>query len=370
MAITALATQNTTIGPAQFADMTEVLTARFKVDGPTHLKPTLGGGGVVQVSAGAGTVGGSRVRSTAVESVTIPAVSAGQTWYSVCLRVDWSTSVGKIVAVKGTSSAVSINSTGSADPAKINRIPGVMYDALICNVLRTPSGVTVLNDMRMYGGDGGPYIVSDNALSSPASLDARPGTWIATEKALLTKRLDSDGVWRAVGTESNPWKQWTPTIRFHGKEAPDLGKSGGGSPVSLGTGGEASGRYRVVDGMLDGFISATTGAGANFGIGALSFDLPLACVGWQPDVWSDGHIWFAKTTTLGDRDLDFPAQALIKAGWMQAQMFTPERGTASNMMPHINSWDGGAGTGFPFVLGGWSTGSVYSFHVAYPVEER
>lgn len=368
MAITALATQNTTIGPAQFADMTEVLTARFKVDGPTHLKPTVGSGGTVSVSSGAATAGGSRVRSTATETVTIPSVSSGQVWYSVCLRIDWSTSAVQLVAVRGSSSSVTINNSSSPNPSAVNRIPGVLYDALICNVLRTRTGIGALTDMRMYGGDGGPYIVSDGALSSPGSLDARPGTWIATDQSVFTKRLDTDGVWRVVGTQSNPWKMWTPTIRYHGMTPTNVG-TGNGTVASLGTGGQASGRYRVVDGLLDGFVSVTTGAGANFGTGALTFDLPAACASWQPDTWSEGHIWFAKTTTLGDRDLDFQSQALIKSGWTRGQMFVPEKGSSSIMVPHISSNKGGPGEGLPFILGGWSTGSVYSFHIAYPVED-
>ena len=156
-------------------------------------------------------------------------------------------------------------------------------------------------------------------------------------------------------------------MRYYGNNVTGFGTSGG-TVAGLGTGGTATGRYRIVDGLLDGFVSITTGAGAQFGVGALTFDLPLPCASWQPDTWSEGHIWFAKTTTSGDRDLDFHAQALVKAGWVRAQMFAPVAGNASNLMPHINSNTGAAGEGFPHILGGWSTGSVYTFHICYPVD--
>nr|DAK57389.1 MAG TPA: hypothetical protein [Caudoviricetes sp.] len=366
MAITALATQNTTIGPAQFADMTEVLTARFKVDGANHLKPSIGYSGAVSVSAGAGTAGGSRVRSTGTETVTIPSVSFGQMWYSVCLRVDWSTSVAQLVAIKGTSSSLNINTSSAPNPNSVNRIPGVMYDALICNVLRTPTGISSLMDMRMVGGDGGPYIVSDACMGSPGSLDARPGTWIATDQSVLTKRLDADGVWRPVGTQSNPWKTWTPTLRYYGKDAPN-GVSGG-TVASLGN-GYMSGRYRIVDGMLDGYAYIYPGvSGANLGVGVITMDLPVACANWQEDTWSMGHL-FSTTSYGGDKNLDWHMEMLVKKGWTRGLLFAPFSGLNNDMKPYqmANGVDPKGGTSIPRLASGIPIGPI-TMHVNYPVD--
>lgn len=365
MAISALATQNTTIGPAQFADMTEVLTARFKVDGPTHLKPTLGASGSVTVSSGAGTAGGTRIRSTGTETISIPTVSSGQVWYSVCLRVDWSTSVVQLVAVKGTSSSVTINTSSSPNPASVNRIPGVMYDALICNVLRTPTGISTLNDMRMTGGDGGPYIVSNEAMDSPASLDARPGTWIATDQSVLTKRLDTDGVWRPVGTQSNPWKTWTPTLYYHSTSSPD-GKTGG-TVATHGNGGYAVARYRIVDGMFDGWVYIQPGStGALWGDGPLTIQLPVACADWQEDTWSMGHLYTFGYG--GDGNYDWHIEALVKRGWTRALLFANPSELNSRLQTMRTATKGkGTGSGIPYIRNGFTVGTI-TLRLSYPVD--
>lgn len=366
MAITALATQNTTIGPAQFADMTEVLTARFKVDSMNDLRPSVGSYGSVSVSAGAGTAGGSRVRSTGTETISIPSVSFGQMWYSVCLRINWSTSAVQLVAIKGTSTGLSINQSSAPNPNAVNRIPGVMYDALICNVLRTPTGISSLMDMRMVGGDGGPYIVSDACMGSPGSLDARPGTWIATDQSVLTKRLDADGVWRPVGTQSNPWKTWTPTLRYYEQSIPN--GSSGGTVAGLGN-GYSSGRYRIVDGMLDGYVYIYPGvSGANFGSGLMTMDLPVACADWQEDTWSMGHLY---TTTAygGDKNLDWHIEMLVKKGWTRGMLFAPFSGSFNDMKGYqvLDAYTKKDGSGIPRLATGKPIGPI-TMHVNYPVD--
>lgn len=367
MAITALATQNTTIGPAQFADMIAPLKVGFKVDSPNDLKPSFSGH-TVTITAGSGNAGGTRIKATTSHSVTVPSVSSGQMWHAICLRIDWSSSDVDLVAIKGTSSSIPINKTTTANTSSMNRIPGVLYDAMIAHVLVKPGGISSLADSRMHGGEGGPYIVSDAMINGPSTLDVKPGTWIATDQAKITKRKDVDGSWRTVQAESNPWKTWTPTVRYHGMSATDIGV-GSGTLATLGTGGKASGRYRVVDGLLDGFVSIETGPNYRFGTGAITFDLPMQCVEWQPDVWINGHIWMASGTTGGSTSYDFPAQCLIKAGWTQAQIFAPQKAEVSNQQPHLASKTGAKGEGVPLISNGLSVGSLYVFHVSYPVED-
>ena len=131
MTITALATQNTQVGPSQFADMEAATTAPFVVDSPTDLKPSEGNNRTVNISAGAAMAGGSRVRSTATETVTCQAVSSGTRYDAICLRIDWTAGTQRMVAIQGNSSGIVINTTGGPDKSKVNRIPGVLYDALI-----------------------------------------------------------------------------------------------------------------------------------------------------------------------------------------------------------------------------------------------
>lgn len=364
MAFTALATANTTIGPSQYADMAQALAPRFLVDTPTHLQPSYSSG-TLYVQPGAALIAGTRVRATGTESIAVPAVASGSRTYAVVIRVDWSKGAADAARLVVLQSAT-VNTSAAADATKINRIPGVMYDALLCTVTRQAgySSATGFVDYRTWGGDGGPLRVTDQALLTPGLLDARAGTFISTDQGAYTKRLDNDGVWRAVGTDSNPWRIWTPTFRFYGTTPPN--GTTGGTPVTLGTQGTYSGRYRVVDGMLDGFVQVTTGTGNQFGTGAITFDLPMPCASWQADTWSNGHI-YTDTSNGGDKNLDWPAQVLVKAGWTRGLIFAPVSGDFVNMEAHRSSSTGGPGEGIPYVAGGWSVGAVYTFNVTYPV---
>lgn len=372
MPITALATANTTIGPAQYADMAQALAPRFLVDTPTALQPSVSGT-TVSLATGGALVAGTRLRLSGTTSVALPALTFYQRTYAVIIRVDWS---------KGTNDAATltylpwasnvVNTTSSTDTTKVNRIPGVMYDAVVALVTQASGMATQIKDLRAWGGDGGPLRVTQAGLDNPTLLDARAGTMISTERGQYTKRLDSDGVWRDVGTPSNPWKLWTPTFRYYGKDAPN--GTTGGTPVTLGTQGTYSGRYRVVDGMLDGFVHVTTGTGNQFGTGAITLDLPLPCAGWQTDTWSMGHI-FTSMANGGDRLLDWHAEVLVKADWTRGMIFAPHSGDFNNLEVHWSAapWDvstgpaGAAGTGIPRINNGWSVGDVYTFHLTYPV---
>lgn len=365
MTITALATANTTIGPAQYADMAQALAPRFLVDTPTDLQPSYASGSL-SLAPGAALAAGTRLRLSGTNSVSIPVPSSGSRYYSVVIRVDWSKGAAD-AAVLTAIPTTTINASSAPDTAQINRIPGVLYDALVCIVQRTAgSTLATVWDLRSWGGDGGPIRVTAQGLANAQFLDMRVGTLIAVDQGTYTKRLDNDGVWRDVGTASNPWRLWTPVMRYYGKGGYPNGTSGG-TAVNLGTGGTYSGRYRVVDGMLDGFIQVTTGSGNQFGTGPITMDMPLPCANWQPDTWSNGHI-FTDKSNGGDRNLDWPAQMLVKAGWTRGLIFAPVSGDFSDLKPHISSSSGAAGEGIPLIKGGWSVGSVYTFNVTYPVE--
>lgn len=370
MAVSVLGTANTTIGPSQYADMTQSLTARFKVDGPNDLKPTAGSGLRVSVAAGSGFAAGARINSTATEAVTISAPSSGSRWDAVVLRIDWQKSTADLVAVQGTASAPpSTVTSGSGRTTSINRIPGTRYDALLALVRVSAGRSTVesLLDMRMWGGDGGPYRVTGNGLANSQHLDARVGTWIATDRSTETKRLDDDGTWRAIGTQANPYKTWNPTLRFYDQES--VNPPTGGKLVGLGNAPQVSARYVVTDGWLRGMISIRTGTGNQFGAGPITVDLPLPCAGWQPDVWNQGHIYWDKGNG-GQMIADWPAQLLIKAGWTRGLIWAPLNKDDSRLGIHASAAPGtGAhSTGTPHNPGGWSLGTVYTFELSYPVD--
>lgn len=367
MAITALATANTAIGPAQFADMAQALAPRFLVDAPGDMRPSWSSGAVYMQPGGA-LIAGTRVRSSAVESVTVPAPVSGAREYALVLRVDWSkgySDAASLVRLGGGTAQVPINATGSPNTSAINRIPGVMYDALIARIVRTSAGATVY-DYRPWGGDGGPIRVTAGAIDNPAMLDMRRGTFISTDRGEMTKRLDDDGVWRNVLTESNPWRTWTPTFRYYGEGLPN-GVSGG-SVVGAGNGGSSSARYRVVDGMLDGYVFWEPGpTGATLGTGPVTIDLPLPCANWQRDTWSQGH--FFNFGYGGDGAYDWPAQLLVKNGWTRGMIWVPPRIDDTRLVPYQaqSAPNGGPGTGHPFIAGGFTVGT-FTFHINYPVD--
>lgn len=370
MAVSVLGTANTTIGPAQYADMTQSLTARFKVDSPNDLKPTAGSGLRVGVSAGSGFAAGARINGTSTQSVTLTAPSSGSRWDAIVIRVDWQKSTADVVAIPGTASAPPTTvSSGSGSTSAINRIPGTRYDALLA-VVRVSAGkstVDSLLDMRMWGGDGGPYRVTGNGLANAQFLDARVGHWIATDRSEETKRLDDDGVWRAIGTQANPYKTFDPTLRFYDQES--VTGTSGGKLVGLGNAPQVSGRYVVTDGWLKGMVSIRTGSGNQFGAGPLTIDLPLACANWQPDVWNMGHIYWDRSNG-GSSSADWHAELLIKAGWTRGLIWAPLNKDDSRLGIHCSSapGTGASGTGLPHNPGGWSAGTLYTFELSYPVD--
>ncbi|WP_018297164.1 hypothetical protein [Corynebacterium lubricantis] len=365
MAFTTVATSNTTIGPSQFADITQALGPRFLVDKPGDLRPSYSNGSVI-VQSGSATVAGTRVNAIGSNSVAVASGGLSTRRYAVVLRVDWSKGVNdsaQLVAIQEPT----FNTTSAPDTTKINLIPGVLYDAVIAYVVfaggyTSPSQFI---DYRPWGGDGGPIRVTQQALNYPQFLDMRAGSMITVDRGSYTRRLDDDMVWRDVGTASNPWKQWQPILRYYGDKGYGGNNPNDGTAVFLGTGGSYRGYYRVVDGMLDGFISITTATGRNFGRGQITVDLPLACADWMPDTWSTGHIYIN-----ADRPLDFPMEILIKSGWMRGTLFAPASGDYSNTYPHRISQDGTTGTGVPKLASGWhSTGDVYTMHLSYPVAD-
>lgn len=364
MAFTTLATANTTIGPAQYADMAQALAPRFLVDAPTHLQPSYSNGNV-SVTAGAALVAGARITATGSNTVAIPSVASGSRSYSVLLRVDWSKGAANAATLVALPSAI-YNTSSSPDTTKINRIPGVLYDALLCTLTRTAGTTTATSfwDYRMWGGDGGPLRVSAAAIDNPQLLDARAGTMISTDQGVYTKRLDNDGVWRAVGTDSNPWRMWTPVMRYYGNSTPN--GTSGGSVAGHGSGSAVSARYRVVDGMLDGYVYIQAGAtGATWGDGPVTIDLPMACANWQEDTWSMGHLF--TTGYGGDGSYDWHMEALVKASWTRAMLWTNPTIGDTRLRPYVcQRPQGGVGTGVPYIAGGYPVGTI-TLHLNYPV---
>lgn len=364
MAITALATQNTTIGPSQFADMQVPTGLPFHVDGPDDLKPTKSGR-VVSIAAGKAMAGGSRIVSTAKESVTCDPQTAGSRWDTICIRIDWQTPSCSLVAIKGNNNSIPINHSQAPDPLKINRIPGVLYDAMICSAAVSSSGIGNLLDLRPWGGQGGPYRLPDASIESASLLDAPIGTWVNTDRDLQTRRLDDDGTWRVVGTASNPWRTWTPTLRYYGTGT--VNGVSGGTVAGNGNTPSVQARYRVIDGIVDAYLFIQAGStGATWGDGSMTVDLPLKASAAMFDNWSSGHLFTSGYG--GDGSYDWDAQALIKPSWTRAMLWTNSRIDDCRLVPYsCQRPQGGPGTGAPYIKGGYPVGA-WTFNLRYPTD--
>lgn len=367
MAIITTGVANSTIGPAQYADMAQALAPRFLVDGPMDLKTT-SGSTYVAVQPGAAVIAGVRVRVQGVQTVPVPMIGGKAAHYALVLRVDWAKGANDAATFEMIENP-EVNTSTTPDLKKINRIPGVMYDAVIFTRIKRSGDFGVLSaDMRLWGGDGGPLRIFPTGMVNGdlSLLDARVGTMISTDNGAATKRLDDDGVWRDVGTALNPWKQWTPTMRYYGNGTPN-GVSGG-TIAGHGGASSVSARYRVVDGMLDGYVYIRAApTGATWGDGPITIDLPMKCASWQTDTWSMGHLF--TTGYGGDGSFDWHMEALIQAGWTRAMLWTNPRIDDSRLNPFkVQTPNQGPGTGVPFINGGYPVGTI-TLHLSYPVTE-
>lgn len=370
MAITALATQNTTVGPTQFADMMWAMDTPCKVDSAADLRPTLGANRQISIAPGAGMVGGSRVRSTSVETVTLDTVSSGSRWDVVCLRVDWLAGTAAIVVVKGTSSGFNTVTSGtSPDTSKVNRLPGIMYDLQLAICKVTTSGVSEMVDGRMWGGDGAAFFVSQSLIDNTWTMGwCKPGTTIQTDKGQYTKRLDNDGTWRSIGTAANPWIDWTPTLRYW-EDKPNTGNPNDAAGiVNLGGSSTCRGRYRIDSGYLTGKISIVKGVNSVFGWGPLTVDLPKpVAAGWW-DLWWGGHIYLDKRSQ-GSGVWDFACQLSSRGGSSVGAIWAPYgSGNVELRLHRAADSSFGNGTGSPYINGAISDGDVYAFDISYPVD--
>ena len=366
MALVALATANSIIGPREYADMAQAMAPRFLVDNPTAVQPSYQSG-TVTVQPGSCLIAGTRVHVTSIEKVDVPEVSTGSKDYTIVIRVDWE--AGQKAAQLMCIPSTNVNNSTIPYAHMINRTPGVLYDAVVATVTRKAgqSPHAGFTDYRVWGGDGGPLRVSDAALLDPSLLDARVGTFISTDRGRYTKRLDNDGVWRIVGADKSPWKAWTPTMRYYGSGYPN--GTSGGEPVKLGDGGWSAGRYRVVDGMLDAFIDISPGAsGADLGSGMLTVDMPVPAANWSLESWSQGHLF--TTGYGGDGSYDWHMEMVLKRGQQRGILYAPSHESSAVRRPYMaqGSTTRGAGTGTPRVRGGYPIGPIH-IHASYPVDE-
>lgn len=155
---------------------------RFRVSSSADWAPTASSSTArtVNIAAGAGQACGVYDATTAADSVVFGANSGSvDRLDAVVATFDWTAKTVTFGVIAGTSSGPpGVNGgTGTAvDVTKINRLPGIRYDALLA-VLRARPGVTTLaagdlTDCRVWGAWAGLQTASSAFLSS---LDIDPG---------------------------------------------------------------------------------------------------------------------------------------------------------------------------------------------------
>lgn len=78
-----------------------------------------------------------------------------------------------------------------------------------------------------------------------------------------------------------------------------------------------------------------------------------------------GHLY--TTGYGGDGSYDWHMEALIKAGWTRAMLWTNPRIDDTRLRPFkVQSPGKGPGTGVPYISGGYPVGAV-TLHLNYPV---
>ena len=325
-------------------------------DGPDDMKVTsYSGTRQVRVAAGSIQVCGVTVTNTAAATFAFAANSSFTSRYdALVLKVTWAgeSSTAEVVVRQGTSSG----------PPSLTRNPGSVYEMPLAVVrigaYASSVGAGDVFDIRPYGGRGGRMRVLQE--SYIGWCDGHVGAEIIVEGTVRTYRKAPDGAWVMVSDVLTPWRYFDPVIRYKGAGQIQAGVA------SLGTGGVRRGRFKVIDGFVVGEVEVRQGtAGANFGAGDLTVDLPA---GYWPDTyfadrWIHGHMY-----TTGEAVMDWYADALVKGGEGTALIYVARAGNDARMRP-ARAQDGSntVGTGYPYIATAWSSPAVICLNLCYSI---
>jgi hypothetical protein len=169
-----------TVDEVAWANMSALASHRFRVASATDWAVSVSGSTArtVNIAAGSAWACGVRDITSAQDTVAFATNSGGSNRYDALVAsFVWGSDTVTFKAITGTTSPPAVNSTTTVSATKINRIPGVQYDALLAVVQIRPSvGILAsgdLFDMRPYGGLAGPLLLPNSTYLT--SFDAYPG---------------------------------------------------------------------------------------------------------------------------------------------------------------------------------------------------
>jgi hypothetical protein len=235
-----------TVNETQWAQLIGEAGSRYGVAGAGDLKVTTLTGQDRTVTIAAGVAHGNGIYdtlSTAENVGPLPIVSSGTRWDTIVLRRNWSTNATTPMYLQGT--AVQGIASGRV------KNPGVQDDQPLALVQITAGQTlpTAIVDLRCWGGDGGVYAASDDAL---AYLDS-PGTDVWINGIEYVREVASNGTvsWRSSRLGGAVWAV-TISAATNAVRAmdPTITRNSGGF-VRSGTWGVAVPKTAVYDLRLD-----------------------------------------------------------------------------------------------------------------------
>ncbi len=144
------------------------------------------------------------------------------------------------------------------------------------------------------------------------------------------------------------WSQFTPILRYSGASNQGTGSSG---IVSLGTGATAIGRYIIIGKTLHLRYVFRSSGGTNTGSGAIYSELPPGVTSAPQE---ETQI-LAKLNTLPiSSDEIWQGVCYVPPNSVQMYLYFPRSATDCRILNYIGaSSSGAAGTGVPFISGGF-----------------
>ena len=369
----AFGVQNGILTPADYAHMVRRGAAPFVVDDQWALRPSMSGDQVT-VADGYCWVAGTLVRFSR-ETITVPRGSSSNSEWGVVLQLDWSNAASPVKLAVADVTAQNVSTSSSS--GVFRRVPGVRQDSMIC-IVRGSTNRKLL-DGRVWGGDGGPFFVEESAWSDPRAVffNLQKGARICpTSDVELVKVLNGSGEFEVLGGGSKRWQSFTPTLITQGDYYGSLDGNRVDREVQLGSGGTMSGRFRVVDGVLHGYVHVYTGNNPSFGHGYIGMQLPMPMSTWLPEVNAAGYIAINPAAVVGaipGQPAELPASMRIFSGAKYALLFIAKNGTDGVFWAHRvkrDSSDSNFAYGIPAPKNASASphGVRYKFAFEYPVD--
>lgn len=248
------------------------LLAPPTVAGPTDFVPSSGSGLTMRMSAGAAMIAGVHIENTSTLTFSIPSEGTGYKWVIVGLRVTWGDTPSVEPFAKIGESTVL--------PALDDR-PGEVVEMAVAQVWASSVTIGNVYDVRVWGGYGGPYAMSQADRVKPVRLPV--GSEIRVGDSLY-QVTGMDRQWPLITLVDPQLRAWKPFI-------PNLYNTWGQQVTA--TTFWKDGRYQIRDGACHVVVRlalyGTIGNWTNEDRVAYGMQLPVPVGDALTDQWMDSE---------------------------------------------------------------------------------